>query len=154
MASKKRTLVLGIGNQILSDDSVGIKVAAGLKKAAVPAEVRELTATGISLLDEMDGYEKLVIIDSIKTGDNPPGTLIKLSIEDLDYAVNLSTCHNVNLPTAILLGRKLNRKMPGDISIYAVEIMDNNTYSEECTPLVEASIPSVVAQIIKEQFSA
>ena len=40
--------------------------------------------------------------------------------------------------------------MPEKIYVYAVEIKDNDTFSEECTEQVLASIPEVVKKIKKE----
>jgi hypothetical protein len=45
---------------------------------------------------------------------------------------------------ALSFGKKFNLKMPADTDIYAVEIADNTSFSEECTEKVAASIPMIV----------
>ena len=72
------TLVLGIGNPILTDDGVGIKIAQKLKEEKARLEVIMTSEAGIALLDLVAGYDKLVIIDSIKTEKGKPGDLYKL----------------------------------------------------------------------------
>ena len=59
------TLILGIGNPILTDDRVGIEIAHKIKEDNSKLEVIETSEAGISLLDLVVGYDKLIIIDSI-----------------------------------------------------------------------------------------
>jgi len=145
------TLVLGIGNPILADDGVGIKVARKLKKGNPELEVIETSETGIALLDLIVGFDKLIIIDSIKTEKGKPGDLYKLDLEDLRPAKDLSSSHGIGIATAFELGKELGYEMPEHISIYAVGIKDNSTFGEDCTQEVEAKIPSITLQIIKEE---
>jgi len=145
------TLVLGIGNPILADDGVGIKVARKLKKGNPELEVIETSETGIALLDLIVGFDKLIIIDSIKTEKGKPGDLYKLDLEDLRPAKDLSSSHGIGIATAFELGKELGYEMPEHISIYAIGIKDNSTFGEDCTQEVEAKIPSITLQIIKEE---
>jgi hydrogenase maturation protease len=97
------------------------------------------------------GYDKLVIIDSIKTGKGPPGELYKLSIDDFKKAADCPSSHGIDIATALEVGKKLGCKMPDSISIYAIEVNDNSNFSEKCTETVEREIPSIVKQIIQEE---
>jgi hydrogenase maturation protease len=145
-----KTLILGVGNPILTDDSVGICVANEIEKLSLPdIEVIKTSLAGISLLDYIGEYERLIIIDSIKTEKETPGTLYKLNLEDIETSSTLSYSHGVNIRTAIELGRKLGYKIPQIIEIYAIEIEDNTTFGEECTPGVKSKIPGIVDEITK-----
>ncbi|GAH47123.1 unnamed protein product [marine sediment metagenome] len=145
-----KTLILGVGNPILTDDSVGICVANEIKKLSLPnVEVIETSLAGISLLEYVVGYERLIIIDSIKTEKEAPGTLYKLKLEDIGNSATTSYSHGINIRTAIGLGRKLGYKIPKIIEIYAIEIKDNTTFGEECTPAVKSKIPGIVDEITK-----
>ena len=154
IGKKLNTLILGIGNTILSDDGVGIKVAEEIKKTVDNVDIKSLSISGLAILSEIDGYEKVIIIDSMKTGKSPPGSVIKLSLDDLSYAVNLSCYHNVNLPTALEIGKRYCKGTPKDIEIYAIEVKDNVTFSERCTPEIERAIPEIAKKILREQFNA
>ena len=73
-----RVLVLGLGNDILTDDAVGLHIAAAVRtRLAEVAEVRVKATTemGLALLDEIAGHECLVLVDSVQTGKAPPGHL-------------------------------------------------------------------------------
>ena len=145
------TLILGIGNPILTDDGVGIKIARKIKEGNPELEVIETSEAGIALLDLIAGYDKLVIIDSIKTGQEKPGEVYKLRLEDLKPTVDSASSHGVDIATAFELGRGLGYRMPKYISLYAVEIKDNTTFGEDCTEEVEERIPFIMSQIIEEE---
>jgi hydrogenase maturation protease len=145
------TLILGMGNSILTDDGVGIKIARKLKEREPELEVIETSEAGIALLDFIVGYDKLIIIDSIKTEKGKPGELYRLGMDALKPAANLSSSHGIDIATACEIGQGLGYKMPKYISIYAVEIEDNTTFGEECTGEVEGRIPFIAEQIIGEE---
>jgi len=143
------TFILGIGNPILTDDGVGIKVAQKLKEENPKLEVIETSEAGIALLDLITGYDKLIIIDSIKTEKGKPGDLYKLELEDLKPTKDFSSSHGIGIATAFELGQRLGYSMPKYTSIYAVEVKDNTTFGEKCTREVKERIPFIAKQIIK-----
>lgn len=145
------TLILGMGNPILTDDGVGIKIARKLKEDNPELEVAETSEAGMALLDFVVGYDKLIIIDSIKTEQGKPGELYKLGLEDFKPDMGFFSSHGVDIATAVELGRRAGYKMPEYISLYAVEIKDNSTFGEECTEEIEERIPFIVKQIIEEE---
>ena len=145
------TLVLGIGNPILTDDGVGIKIAQKLKEEKARLEVIMTSEAGIILLELLVGYKKLIIIDSIKTEKGKPGDLYKLELEDLKPSKDFSSSHGIGIATAFELGKGFGYRMPKYISIYAVEVKDNTTFSEKCTEEVEQRIPFIVKQIVREE---
>ncbi|HEY93032.1 MAG TPA: hydrogenase maturation protease [Dehalococcoidia bacterium] len=146
-----KTLILGFGNPILTDDGVGIRIAQKIKEENPDLEVIETSEAGIALIDYVAGHDKLVIIDSIKTGQGKPGELYKLGLEDLKPFVYFPSSHGIDIATAFKLGESLGYKMPKYTSIYAVEIMDNTTFKEKCTEEVEGRIPFIVKQIVEEE---
>ena len=145
------TLILGVGNPILTDDGVGIEIAHRLKEARPDLEIEETNEAAIVLLDYLVGYDKLIIIDSIKTGKGYPGELYKLSPDDFRKATDCPSAHGIDIATALEVGKSLNCKMPDSVIIYAVEVTDNSRFSEKCTEAVEARIPAIVKQIIGEE---
>ncbi len=145
------TIILGVGNPILTDDGVGLKIARKLKEKSPQSEVAETAEAGMALLDLVPGYDKLIIIDSIETEHGKPGEVYKLALEDLKPAMDFSSSHGINIATAFKLGQKLGYRMPKYITLYAVEIKDNSTFGEECTEEVEQRIPFIVKQIMRKE---
>ena len=147
-----KTLVLGLGNPILGDDSVGFRVIQGLKdKFSHPGlTLMESSASGLGLLDLITGYDKVIIIDAIQTEGGQAGKIYRLNTENFSGTRHLASPHNINLATALELGKKLGIALPQQIIIFAIEVVDVTTFSEKCTPEVEQAIPLAVSMIAEE----
>ena len=147
-----KTLVLGIGNPILTDDSVGLRVARLVRDKLDPqkATVAEVSFTGLELLDLMVGYERVVIVDSIQTVGGQVGEVYRLEPDNLGLTYDTTSIHGVNLVTAIDIGQKLGLTLPEKVVIFAVEVADVATFGEECTPAVRQAIPRVAEMVLRE----
>jgi len=141
-----RTLVLGLGNPILSDDSVGFRVVEQLRARFDKPGLTfvESSTSGFSLLEEIIGYDKLIIVDAIQTQGGQAGEIYRFTLEDSMETRHSTSPHGVNLATAIELGKKLGEHLPQQIVIFAVEVADVTHFSERCTPEVEKAIPLAV----------
>lgn len=147
------TLVIGLGNPVLTDDGVGIwtaRAVAELLPPAAPIDVVELSVGGLSLMEAMVGYRHVVLIDAIKTGDGSPGDVYYTGMDSLPETLNVSSVHDATLKTALEIGRKLGASLPADddIHIVAVESVDVLTFGDVPTPAVSASIPEAARLVI------
>jgi hydrogenase maturation protease len=147
-----RTLVLGLGNPILSDDGIGCRVALALKEKLKEPEidVMEASLAGLDFLDVLAPYDRAIIIDAIQTKEGTPGQIYRLEPEILSSTCHASTPHDVNFATAIELGKQLGLPLPQQIIIFAVEVKDVTSFSEACTPEVAAAIPTCVSLVVHE----
>lgn len=147
-----KTLVLGLGNPILCDDAVGCRVAATLQQKVhdPDIDIREESLAGLDLLEMLSGYDRAIIIDAIQTGKGQPGRIYRLGPEALARTRHAASPHDVNLATALQLGEKLMLKLPREIIIFAIEVEDVTTFSEECTPAVLKAIPKCVEMVARE----
>ncbi|GAW91115.1 hydrogenase maturation protease [Calderihabitans maritimus] len=146
-----KTIVIGLGNPILADDGVGIYALQELQKSVAHPDVTfmECSLAGFNLLDLLQGYQKAIIIDSIKTGKGEIGEVYRLDIDSLFSTVRLASVHEINFATALELGRMMDLDMPSDIEIYVVEVEDNSTFREGCCAKVAAAIPVIKEAVIK-----
>jgi hydrogenase maturation protease len=150
---RNKLLVLGIGNILLGDDGVGIYVARKIGaqyQQELSIDVAETNLGGIALLDLIAGYEKVIIVDAIITKKKRPGTIYKLSLEDLGNIADVYMLHAIDLRTAIELGRTLGYQIPENINIYAIEIGENTTFTEGLSPEIEEAVPLVIKQILDD----
>ena len=147
-----KTLVLGLGNPILSDDGVGIRVAheVGNQLNNPHVTVAETSAAGLSLLDSIVGYDKVIIIDAVQTREGHAGQIYRMGLQDFSSAKHFSSPHQINLVTALELGKMLDLAMPQKITIFAVEAKDITNFSEKCTPEVERAIPEAVKMVMED----
>ena len=147
-----KTLVLGLGNPILSDDSVGFRVIEQLKARFDKPGLAfvESSASGLSLLEVIIGYDKLIIVDAIQTQGGQAGEIYRFTLDDSIETRHSTSPHGVNLATAIELGKKLGEPLPQQIVICAIEVANVTSFSERCTPKVEKAIPLAVDMVAKE----
>ncbi len=152
--SKLKTLVLGLGNTILTDDGVGIHVVRAVATRCQWDDVTftEASVGGLRLLDVITDYERLVIIDAIQTTDGEPGDVYRLHPDDLQTSLHSGSTHDLSLLGALALGRGLDMSLPDNeaIVIIAIEVEDVLTFGETCTPRVQTAIPRAVQMVLEE----
>jgi len=148
-----KTLVLGLGNPILSDDGVGIKVAREIKKRVEGVDVQEASAAGFRIVDQIVGYDKLILIDAIQTGESEVGALNLFKPEDFQETKHSTSTHDIGFFQALDIYKREGEKVPEEIKIYGIEVEQTDVFSEKFTPKVENAFPAIVNQIIKENFS-
>ena len=69
-----RVLVLGIGNLVMSDDGVGVKVVQQLQREyrfAKNVEIMDGGTLGLDLLPKLEGIDHLIVVDAVETGRKP-----------------------------------------------------------------------------------
>lgn len=145
-----KTLVLGLGNELLSDDGVGIAAARSLQIELAGVEdidVVESSLAGIALLDLFLGYDRAIVIDAIRTRRSPPGSVIELSPADLD-PVEAPSPHFTGLPEMLAVARELELDFPGDVRILAVEAEDVGTIGGGMSEAVRLAIPRVIVRVL------
>ena len=142
-----RPRILGLGNELLGDDAVGVLAARQIGAELVDqVEVVETSVYGLALLDVILGCRQLVIIDAIKTGQVPPGTVIQLDPASLDHVVAPSP-HYSGLPEMRALAQRLNLDFPDQIAIFAVEIADGSRLEVRLSEEVKAGLITVVQRV-------
>jgi hydrogenase maturation protease len=150
-----KTVVLGLGNPLLTDDGVGIQVArqvAACSQSCDGLAVAEASLGGLRLLDIIAGCDRAVIVDAIQTQGGVPGDIYRLDARDLRRSFHSGSTHDLSLAGAMALGRALGTSLPTDEAtvIIAVEVADVLTFGEECTPAVAAAIPRAVEAVLSE----
>ncbi len=147
-----KTLILGMGNPILSDDGIGIHVARALEGRVNQqgVTVTETSMGGLNLLDLLVNFDRAIIIDAIQTVGGKVGQVYRLEPEVFNATRHASTPHDVNFATALELGKKLGLALPRQIDIFAIEVADVTTFSEKCSPEVERAIPVVADMVMGE----
>ena len=149
----KRTLLLGMGNPILCDDAIGIRLVTHLKKRLQGSSnldiVEDCSLGGFNLLEIIAGYGRLIVIDSIRTVGAVPGAWHYFTADRLRETMNLDCVHDANFATVLELGRRLGMPLPADneIHIFAVEILDNRTFCERMTEELENRFHAIAEEI-------
>ena len=148
-----KTIVIGLGNPILGDDGVGWVVAEEISKLksceSTEVVVDCLSVGGLTLMEHLVGFDRAIVVDALHTTLHPVGTVIHLQLEDLPEKIagHLASAHDVNLKTALQLGREMGAQLPGEITIIGIEVNYVNDFSKELSLQVRAAVPQAI-QII------
>ena len=142
-----RTLVLGLGNELAADDAVGLLVARAVRaRVEGAADVVESSASGIALIEVLAGYDRAVVVDSVQTGRNPPGTITELGLEDVGRVVAPSL-HNAGLPELAAVANRLDLPFPSETRVLAVEVLDPYTLGGPVSEPVAAAVEELVRRV-------
>jgi len=144
-----KTLILGLGNDILTDDGVGLAVVRQLASPYAASEhidVCETMEMGLALLDFLVGYDRVIIVDSIQTGRKPPGTIHEVDVTGWRELTG-STPHFLGVGETLALGRQLGLAMPQRVTVIAIEVQDPYTLGTELSPSVAGSVPEAVGRL-------
>ena len=154
-----RTLVIGLGNPILTDDGVGVLVGQQVEQALATLDlsnvsVSEASVGGLRLMELMVGFDRVILIDAFLSSNGAaPGTIHTMSLDDLrdiSPTQHSSCAHDTSLITALELGKHMGLHLPDDIIIYAVEVANVCDFSEQPTPAVANAVPEVTRFVLKE----
>jgi len=147
-----RIAILGLGNPVLRDDAVGLAVTEELESLIADnpitgVDILASTRAGFELLDLLTGYDKAIIVDAFLSTDPQPGRIKRMGMADITGNARLNCVHEINLGTALALAEKLGIPMPGHIEIFAVEVSDVYTLSEEMSDDVAAVVKPLAMEI-------
>jgi hydrogenase maturation protease len=148
-------LILGVGNILLGDEGIGIRVVEALEnRFQFPEEVMVLDGgtAGIELLRYIDGRDLLILIDAMQAG-LPPGTVFKVEGEDVAKRfMTRITPHQIGLSDLLAAGI-LCDQIPQRITLFGIEPQSLAT-GVTLSPVVEASVEQIIAAILAELATA
>ncbi len=144
------TLVLGVGNILLRDEGVGVRVVQAMEKLELPSSVELLDGgtAGADLLDELADRRKVIVIDAM-AGDDPPGTVVRMTPADLTPRLDRGlSLHELGLLETLTLARQAGAA-PDEVVIIGVK-----PYSIECglelTPETARLVPRIIEFVMAE----
>ncbi len=142
-----RTIVIGVGNLLRTDDGAGIHVINRLNELHPEIETVDAAMGSIEIIEAMRGYDMAIIVDAIETGAEP-GTIYRVNLTGGEQSPTITHSHGTDLPTILQLGRQLYAdEMPREIILLAIEAEDTTTISDEPTRRVRSAISRVVETI-------
>ncbi|MEI7662544.1 MAG: hydrogenase maturation protease [Bacteroidota bacterium] len=143
-----KTLILGIGNEILTDDAIGLRLVDDLQACCCSPRLvfEKATVGGLEILELIKGYKAVLFLDAIKTVNGTPGDVYRMSFSDFADTLHLSNLHDVGFIEAIRLGEALGLSLPETLLIFAVEIVEDRVFSSEFTPAIESRYPRILME--------
>ncbi|HTH50854.1 MAG TPA: hydrogenase maturation protease [Pyrinomonadaceae bacterium] len=151
---KNKVLILGIGNVLMGDEGIGVRVANALETAELPAGVEVLDGgTGsFLLLEPMQNAEKVILNDATIDG-KPAGTIRRLRPRySADYPPTL-TAHDIGLKDLLDAFYLIGAEAP-EVSLYAISIPPLGKMTIDMSPELEEIIPLATELVTAEARAA
>ena len=143
-----RTLVIGVGNLLRTDDGVGIHVVNNLSELHPDIDALDAAMGSIEILEAIRGYDRAIIVDAIEAGEEP-GTIHRVNLSRNEKPPVMTHSHGTDLITTLQLGERLyGKEMPHEIILITVEAEDTTTISDKPTPKVRKAIEKLIPQIV------
>ena len=148
-------LVIGLGNCLLGDDGIGIRVVEELGRRELPSNVAlaDGGTTGLGLVSLMDGFQRVIVVDAADMG-RQPGCVVKFSPSEVQFKATGDTLslHQVGLGEVLALTEALG-VTPPEMTIIGVQ-PERTAIGEELSPAVERAIPECIGIVMDELGAA
>jgi hydrogenase maturation protease len=142
-------LVLGIGNLLLSDEGVGVKAVEELENRYDCSDAVEIVDGGTSgseLLPYFDDRSHILIIDAVKTG-NQPGTIVRIENPPAFFQKKISP-HQIGLADVLGLAA-ITDNLPRNITLFGIEPKELSTGLDLSTE-VARNLSRLVDMVVEE----
>ena len=149
--SKPTVLVLGIGNLVMSDDGVGVKVVQKLQREYLFPDFVDIMdggTLGLDILPRLEGIERLIVVDAVETGDIP-GTLVRLVGDEIPLALETKVSpHQMGLKDLLSVSMLMGHA-PREMVLVGVQ-PGSIEMGTELTPEVGVQVDAMLDLILNE----
>jgi len=146
-----KTLILGVGNLLLSDEGVGVRVIERLQaEYDLPEHVQVLDGgtLGLDLLYYLEGVENLLIIDAVEM-EAEPGELLRMEGEEVPSFLSMKMSpHQIGIPD-MLFAAKLRDLYPPNVVLWGIQPAELDV-GMELSPLIDAKIDVLIGKTLAE----
>jgi len=145
-----RTLVLGLGNLVHSDDGFGVHAIETLRgDVRIPSEVELLDGgtQGLNLLHHLSGVDRLLVIDAIDAGV-PSGTLLRFEGKSLQGLPGKSSVHQLGF-SDLMIALQLLDDAPNEVVVLGVQ-PSSTEWGAELSPSVASALPALLDLVVHQ----
>lgn len=142
-------LILGIGNKILSDDGIGIRLIEDLQDEFKHPLVHFQSACtgGLEIVEMMQDYKEVLIFDAIKTYGGIPGDMYYFTVDDFKETLHISSFHDISFLIALEFMKRSGLHTPDNIHILAIEIVEDSYFSENFSDVIQKRYPAIKKKV-------
>ena len=151
MEQNTQIVVLGLGNILLRDEGVGVRVIEELQKLYDFSPFVKLLdggTAGFGLVTEIEGCQKLLVVDAVKAG-NEPGTVYKFRRNDITVQIPQTlSVHDLGFYEALEHWKMLG--IEPEVIFFGIEPEDMASWGFDLTPCIQGKMPKLVALVIEQ----
>jgi hydrogenase maturation protease len=151
-----KTRIIGLGNTLLTDDGVGVYVAREAARRLEEtgredaADIIEAEVAGFGLMELMNGWERVILVDSVQFAGVDAGTVVQLDPQDLHTSLRIRSVHEIDLPTVLELGHLLGLEMPRRVTVFGIQAEDACTFGERLTAAAARGLETATELVLGE----
>ena len=145
-----QTVIMGLGNELLGDEGIGVHAARLLQKTNLPENVwvLEVGTAILDYLEYLENAERIIIIDTMKA-DGPPGTVYRIPLADCRGQVCIASMHGFDLFRVMALAETTTTP---SATVFGVE-PELVAWSMDLSPAVNEAMDFLVEAIRSEALS-
>jgi hydrogenase maturation protease len=145
----ERVTVMGVGNPLVRDEGVGVRVAEVLMSSfAFPDNVTVLDAgtMGMGILNLFRDADYILVVDAVDGTGEAPGTVMRISPEEIAPNQVMHSLHDIRLVDVLEAAELMDIRPEADF--IGVQIADMADIALGLTAEVEAAVPDAVAAVL------
>ncbi|NPA51995.1 MAG: hydrogenase maturation protease [Aquificae bacterium] len=148
----EKTLILGVGNLLISDEGLGIEtINILLENYQFPnnVEIIDGGTQGLELLQYFDDVQNLLIIDAISSKEKKAGSIIKIPKEKINYYLDTKiSAHDIGL-IDIISALDFTGKLPKNITILGI-VPEKLEFEYGLSPKIKENLQNLVNEVINQ----
>lgn len=149
---RKKLLVLGVGNLLLTDEGVGVHAVQDLAKEAEWDQLRVNFLDGATFTQDIfyifQEYDKVLVLDAVRGGQEP-GTIYRFTESNLrDNREQSLSLHDIDLLDSLRMAELLGNKP--ELSVLGIEPLNISEWSMEMTDVLQARYPKFLEAARRE----
>jgi hydrogenase maturation protease len=143
--------ILGVGNILLKDEGVGVRVIKELENHySFPFNIELIDGgtAGHHLINIVSDFDEIIVVDAVEGGEKP-GTLYRFQLDQITFEIPTTfSLHQVGV-LEVLSQLKLLNKAPR-VTFIGIEPLDISPWGMVLSPLIEDKIPELMELVLKE----
>ena len=144
-------VILGLGNILLKDEGVGVRVVERLKNEYhfdPPIKIIDGGTLGFALINEIEGCKKLIVIDAVKGGGDP-GTIYKFKKGEVEFQIPQKlSAHDIGFMEVLEQWKILG--VNPDVIFFGIEPEDITTWSMELSSKLKEKVSRLIELVLEE----
>jgi hydrogenase maturation protease len=143
--------IIGLGNILLRDEGVGVRVIEALQQQytfSPPVKIVDGGTLGFALINEIEDCKTIIVVDAVKAG-NEPGTIYRFTREDITFSSPQAfSVHDIGFIEALDQWKMLG--INPEIIFFGIEPEDMSSWGMELSDCLKDKVPKLIDLIVKE----
>lgn len=146
-----RVLVMGIGNILMKDEGVGCRIVEVLlERYEFPdnVDVEDSGTMGMMLLNMLSQYSFVIVVDAMDGTGHPPGTVVRLSPEDIAPNQVMHSLHDIRFVDVLSAADMIGKRPAAECVGVQVEDMAPGELTIGLSAAVEAAVDTAIDAVM------